>query len=84
MRRDFCGLICAGISGLVILLTHSTVVTFIILPWFEWGIQGYVHLCLFTFVVFLAFSSHFICMTTSPGTMPKGMVSEEELASQGE
>jgi hypothetical protein len=48
------------------------------------GVQwGNVHLALFTLVVFLAFSSHLVCMTTCPGVMPRGVVSDEELQAQG-
>lgn len=84
VRRDFCGLICAGISVTVILMTHATVVTFIITPFFRWSTWGWIHLILFSSVVFLAFSSHLVCMTTSPGVMPRGVVSAEELAAQGD
>ena len=45
---------------------------------------GTFHLVFFSLIVFLAFTSHLVCMTTCPGAMPRGVVSTAEYEAQAQ
>ena len=64
--RDGLGMTCSGMTYCLILFAEFVVIAVILLPGFPLSAWSYVHAILFSFLAFLAASSHLRAMTTNP------------------
>jgi hypothetical protein len=67
-----CGLICAFITYSILITVESAMIRIGLWDMFIAGNNlAYVHLIVFNIIMVLIVGSHFKCMTTNPGTLPK-------------
>ncbi|CAD6184327.1 unnamed protein product [Caenorhabditis auriculariae] len=74
---DPCGIICAGITWLLMLYGQVCVLLIFVHSWEEYTLHTSINFILFETFLFLAFVSHVKTMLTDPGAVPKGDATEE-------
>mmetsp|Transcript_22673 Transcript_22673/g.29449 ORF Transcript_22673/g.29449 Transcript_22673/m.29449 type:complete len:286 (+) Transcript_22673:83-940(+) len=82
---DPCGLICAGITGFLIIYAQYTITAAILVPWLEWSVTGLLLFLLYNLLAVAAIVAEIKAMITDPGSVCKDPIPyDEEEAGTGD
>ncbi|KAG9510912.1 Palmitoyltransferase ZDHHC3 [Fragariocoptes setiger] len=80
--KDFCGIICAMFTWLLMAFSQFVVLFIILLPQKD-TTSKYVNLVIFELFSFLSLASHLRTMLTNPGAVPRGTATREAIQELG-